>query len=72
MSDRPRHQTAALEKLLREAEAQGWVVTRSKYFRCACPCKLHLKWIHATPSDPNYARNQRAWFTRQACWKEES
>lgn len=70
-SDRPRHPRADLEQLLRDIEAQGWVVSKPKYYRCACPCGEHLKWLHLTPSDPNYARNQRAWFTRQACWKEE-
>lgn len=68
---RARHPVPALEHLLCDVEAHAWTVTRAKkYYRCACPCGVHLKWIHLTPSDPNYARNQRAWFTRQACWEE--
>lgn len=70
---RPRHPRKELETLLRAAEDQGWTVVKGrKYYRCRCPCGEHLKTIHLTPSDPGYARNQRAWFTRQACWKDST
>ena len=40
------------------------------YFKALCTCgKRHAKWsIHLTPSNPNYAKDLRAWFRRQECW----
>ncbi len=68
---RPRHPRSDLEIVLRLAEERQWEVSRGgKYYRCLCPCGEHLKWVHLTPSDPNYPRNLRAWFTRQDCWEE--
>lgn len=26
------------------------------YFKVRCPCGRHLKWLHKTPSNPNYYR----------------
>jgi hypothetical protein len=71
---RPKHPNPDLEELLREVEKHGWTVTKSKqYFKtqCRCPAK-HQTWVHLTPSNPNYTRNQRKWFERQSCWKDDA
>ncbi len=66
---RLRHPDPDLEKLLRLIERNNWTVTKpSKYFRCACPCGLHLRWVHLTPYG-NYGNEARRWFERQDCWE---
>lgn len=70
---RPRHPKKDLEQLLRFVEAHGWRVTQKKgYFKAYCPCGLHFRTVHLSPSDPNYRRNLTHWFERQPCWAEES
>jgi len=32
----------------------------------------HQRWIHLTPSDPNYGKNLRHWLVRLDCWREEA
>ena len=69
---RPRHPRKELEQLLRDAELQGWQVTKGRYFKLACPCpQRHLKWVHLTPSGANYERNLRAELARSTCWRVE-
>lgn len=69
---RPTHPKPDLEKLLKLVEANGWRVTRGKkYYSCRCACLAHMKTMHLTPSDPNYALNMIKWFQRQPCWKGE-
>lgn len=63
MSPRPRHQKKELELLLKRAEQLGWKVDRpKKYFRLRCGCGKHMKWIHLTPSNPNYAKDVLSWL----------
>lgn len=59
--------------MLKIAESQGWRVERGKtYFKMKCGCDTkHLKWVHLTPSDPNYKRNLVAYLKRSTCWREE-
>ena len=56
--------------MLVDAEAHGWTVTPGpKYWKlfCTCPGK-HKKWVHLTPSNPNYVNNLASWLKRQSCW----
>jgi hypothetical protein len=70
---RPRHPNKELEALLRYAEDHEWRADKPKaYFRLRCPCGMHQRRIHLTPSDPNYELNARKWLERQPCWKEGS
>lgn len=51
MSPRPRHTIKEIEKLLRSLESQGWRVEKGrKYFKAYCPCGLHKRTVHLTPS----------------------
>jgi len=68
---RPKHPKPELEAILKQAEIQGWRVDRGKkYYKMFCPCKVHFKTVHLSPSDPNYPLNLRKWLTRTGCWKE--
>jgi hypothetical protein len=31
-----------------------------------------MRWIHLTPSDPNYVKNALKWLRRQPCTKKEA
>lgn len=72
MAGRPRHPTKEFEHLLDGAEDQGWTVERgAKYFKMKCPCEAkHMKWMHITPSDPNYLLNLRKKLARDTCWED--
>ena len=68
---RPRHPDKDIEKLLKKAEARGWVFTRgTRYFKGRCPCGRHVKTVHLTPNAA-YIVNLRHWFARLDCWEEE-
>lgn len=72
---RPRHPKKDIEAVLHSLELQGWLVSKGrKYFMAKCPpvCGEHLKTVKLSPSDPNYAKNLRAWFRRSGCWKDDS
>jgi hypothetical protein len=58
-----------IEALLTEYRDAGWRVTRKqKYYRVQCPRGQHQRWIHLTPSDPNYIRNALSWLHHQTCY----
>lgn len=72
---RPKHPDKDLERLLKDAESQGWRVVkrkRAKYYKILCPCpEQHFKLsIHMTPSDPQYERNLRYWLLKNTCWEQ--
>jgi hypothetical protein len=74
VSPRPKHPDKQLERLLfREAEEQGWVVTKRPrgYFKLKRPCGSHFTMVHLTPSE-QYGRNKRQWLLRETCWKGAS
>jgi hypothetical protein len=51
---RPKHPEPSLERVLREAEAKGWRVTKrpNRYFKMKCPCDLrHIKTVKLSPSN---------------------
>lgn len=61
-------------QLLKWFEEHGWKVILpppGKYAAVRCPCGLHQRRIHKTPSDPNYQKNARHWAQRQSCWNKE-
>lgn len=69
---RPRHPRKELEELLRNAERRGWKVSKGrKYFKMKCPCGIHIKTVHLTPSDPRYLRNTLSLLARETCWERE-
>lgn len=71
VSPRPRHQTKEIEALLRSLEAQGWRVTKGKgYFKAYCPCGLHLRTVHLTPSSAGYLAGLVRRLKRDTCWEE--
>lgn len=58
-----------LRPLLGEFHEAGWKIEDPpKYYRVKCPCGLHQRSIHLTPSDPNYVRNALRWLRRQTCY----
>lgn len=60
---RHRHPKKDLEAVLRDGEAKGWEVAKTrKYYRMRCPCGSHQKTVHLTPSDPNYRQNLVGWL----------
>ncbi|MDA8282297.1 MAG: hypothetical protein M0Z42_03115 [Actinomycetota bacterium] len=70
--NRPRHPRPELEEICREVEQAGWrVVKGSAYFKAYCPCGLHKRSVHLTPSGKDYGKNLRQWFRRQPCWPKE-
>lgn len=70
---RRRHQDKDLEKILKKAEEAGWrVVETRKYFKLLCSCTdKHIRWVHLTPSDGDYAKNLLGWLERQPCWERK-
>lgn len=69
---RDRHSKPDFEKLLREAEAKGWRVSRdNRYFKCLCPCaEKHWVKVVLSPSSSRSLINTRKEFERKSCWKE--
>jgi len=58
-----------LEAVLGEFHEAGWVIQKPKgYYRLLCPCGFHMRSLHLTPSDPNYAKNALRWLYRQECY----
>lgn len=61
-----------VEVILVAFDAAGWtVLDPPKYYTVRCPCGHHQRWIHLTPSDPDYGRNAIAWLHRQDCFAEK-
>ncbi len=72
VSPRHRHTVKEIEALLRSLESQGWRVKKDrKYYKAYCPCGLHKKTVHLTPSTTGYLRNLVGWLRRETCWKED-
>jgi len=61
-----------IAELIGEFERAGWrvVYPKSGYVKVLCPCGDHKRWIHKTPSDPNYCKNALQWLYRQPCYRE--
>lgn len=60
-----------VEDVLVEFDKAGWrIEDPPTYYTVKCPCGTHKRWIHLTPSDPNYLRNAVKWLHRQQCWKD--
>jgi len=66
-----RHPNKALEAVLQAFHEAGWrVINPPAYYQVRCPCGLHYRWIHLTPSDPNYGRHAMSWLKRQTCGQD--
>jgi hypothetical protein len=66
-----KHPRKELETVLEHFHQAGWSILDGTYYRVLCPCGLHQRWIHLTPSDPNYGKNALAWLQRQSCYLVE-
>ena len=67
-----KHPRKDLQEVLKVFDAHGWTIEDPpKYYRLTCPCGLHLKWLHLTPSNPNHGREALQW-ARRTCpmWEE--
>lgn len=63
-----RHPSKDLEALLDEFHAAGWrIQDPPTYYKVLCPCGEHQRWIHLTPSNPNYGKDASRWLRRQQC-----
>lgn len=54
----------------RVAKELGWrEAGRNKkgYLKLLCPCGQHRKWLHKTPSDPDFFKHAIAYLRRQPC-----
>lgn len=66
-----RHSNKDLQTVLEEFHAHGWIVIDPpRYYTLRCPCGLHQRQIHLTPSDPDYGKRALNWGKRQACWNQ--
>ena len=68
-----RHPRKDLEAVLQEFADHGWrIFDPPKYDKVLCPCRSHYRWIHLTPSNPNYGKQAVRWASRTCPrWKEE-
>ena len=63
----PEHTREDAEKV---RKGLGWTVGgvgKQGYEKWLCPCGAHKKWIHKTPSNPNYFKDAIAYMRRQSC-----
>jgi hypothetical protein len=67
-----KHPRKELEAVLNHFHQAGWtILDPPTYYAVRCPCGLHKRWIHLTPSDPNYGKRALAWLQRQPCYQVE-
>lgn len=60
-----KHPRKDLERILERFHELGWTIDDpSTYYRLTCPCGLHLRWFHLTPSNPNYGNQALQWAKR--------
>lgn len=65
MNSWKKHPRKDLEAVLVEFAAHGWpIVNPPKYYQVLCPCGVHYRWIHLTPSNPNYGKEVLRWAQR--------
>lgn len=67
-----KHPRKDLEAALRVFDEHGWVIIDPpKYYAVRCPCGHHQRWIHLTPSNPNYGSEALKWAARTCpAWRE--
>ncbi len=64
-----KHKDKDLEALLLEFHEAGWRIEDPPvYYQVKCPCGLHYRWIHLTPSGARYITNVQKWLYRQPCY----
>lgn len=60
-----RHPRKELEQVLEQFDALGWRIDDPPtYYRLRCPCGRHMRWLHLTPSNPNYGNEALQWAKR--------
>ena len=66
-----RHPRKDLEATLQVFHEHDWeIIDSPKYYKLRCPCGLHSRWFHLTPSNPNYGREALKWAGRTCpMWK---
>lgn len=66
-----RHPKPLGQEALVKIDGLGWLVENPRkggtYYTVKCPCKMHQRRIHASPSDPNHYYNAVKWVQRQSC-----
>ena len=63
------------EDALRIANELNWREGRLNdkgYLQLLCPCGQHIKWLHKTPSNPNFFTEAIKYLRRQECSKPET
>jgi hypothetical protein len=68
-----RHPRKDLERVLEAFDRQGWPIEATRrYYRLRCLCGLHKRWLHLTPSNPDYGSEALKWGQRTCPqWREE-
>lgn len=65
-----KHQYKDDEEILKTFHEHGWtIIDPPKYYTLRCPCGLHQRWYHLTPSNPRHGREVLKWAKRFECWK---
>lgn len=60
-----KHPRKEFEAVLDQFHELGWRIDDPpKYYRLRCPCGLHMRWFHLTPSNPNYGVEALQWAKR--------
>lgn len=68
----PKHPKKELEAVLGEFHEASWTIEKAKkYYKVKCPCGDHMRTIHLSPSNPNYAKDVMKWLPRQTCYPWE-
>ncbi len=62
------------EDVFRVVDELHWIAAdkpgKNGYLKLKCPCGKHMKWLHKTPSNPNYYRDTIKWLRRQCDQRE--
>ncbi|GAA0542993.1 hypothetical protein GCM10009546_01310 [Actinomadura livida] len=65
MANWKKHPKKEGEEALQRIAAMGWCVENPPtYYTVKCPCGLHQRQIHLTPSNPHYFRQAVSWCKR--------
>lgn len=60
-----RHPRKDLEAVLVELDRRQWrILDPPKYYKVLCPCGMHYRWVHLTPSNPYYGQQVLRWAKR--------
>lgn len=61
--------------MFRVVDELGWTTSEKPgkrgYLKLKCPCGNHIRWLHKTPSNPNYYRDLIKWLRRQCVTSDD-